>query len=109
MIEAVSDGVPASEPLQSVRRASSYPAFLSVARLYAAGLILLMAPVGVVSCSGQGAWFFLSAVGLVMAVLAGALAARGFRKLEQDLVGEKVTEIRSAATIAAFQDLIRKR
>jgi hypothetical protein len=60
MIEAVSDGVPASEPLQSVRRASSYPAFLSVARLYAAGLILLMAPVGVVSCSGQGAWFFLS-------------------------------------------------
>ncbi|MEU7903634.1 hypothetical protein [Actinoplanes sp. NPDC049118] len=106
----MSDGKPNDDPLQVVRRAPSYPAFLRVARLYASGLALLMIPVLVVACSGLDVWFLLpSAAGFALLVVAFVLAAKGYQQLEHDLPDEKITGVRSAATIAAFQDLVRRR
>jgi hypothetical protein len=96
--------------LQAVRRAPSYPAFLRVARLYASGLLLLMVPALIVSYSGLDLWFLLpSAAGLVLTIVGFVLAAGRYRQLERDLAAESLAGVRSAATIAAFQDLVRRR
>ena len=59
---------------------------------------------------GLNTWFFLLAAASIPSIIVGAVMARDvFRRLEQEFSGSRVEEIRSAAVIATFGDLIRRR
>lgn len=98
------------DPVGWVRTAPAYPAFLRAGRVYAAGYALMLTPAVLVMVLALGsAVLLVSLLGLLVAIAGGFMARSGFQRLEQELAPERHTEVRSAATIAAFQDLLRRR
>lgn len=101
-----------------VRQAPSYPAFLRAARLYIGGFLLIAVPV-VLYVFDLGAWFLLaSAAGIALVVIGAVLARDGYRRIERELSNQPIPaearaafagDVRSVSTLAAFQDLVRRR
>ncbi|WP_203905107.1 hypothetical protein [Virgisporangium aliadipatigenens] len=92
-----------------MRKAPGYPGFLRAARLYAGGFAIL--PCALVPLNLGSDLGFALLVGIAAALVAAGvvLLRRALRLLDHDLAGESREGIGSAATIAAFQDLIRAR
>ena len=93
--------------LDEIRRADSYPRALRAARLYLGGIAWAMAWALIVSFANLSVWFLLASTIAIPFVWAGILTAReAFSRLEQEVTQMPQREIRSAATVAAFQDLL---
>jgi hypothetical protein len=95
--------------LDEIRRADAYPLALRAARLYLGGIVWAMASALIVNFANLSVWFFLVSAIAIPFIWAGVLTARkAFSRLGQDVTHLPQREIRSAATIAAFQDLLTR-
>ncbi|BEL04577.1 hypothetical protein Q0Z83_027680 [Actinoplanes sichuanensis] len=100
----------ASEPdyLVAIRQADSYPRALRAARLYLGGLFWMVGSALVVALTGLSIWFFLVSAAAIPFIVAGVLGARKtWTSLARELPAMPENELKSASTIATFQDLLR--
>jgi hypothetical protein len=94
----------------SIRQADAYPQALRAARLYFGGLFWMIGSALVIALAGLSIHAFWVSAGAIPFIVVGVLGARkAASSLKRELPGMPDTEIRSASTIATFQDLLRKR
>ncbi|GIH05846.1 hypothetical protein Rhe02_39130 [Rhizocola hellebori] len=106
----MASGEQGSIGLDAIRQSEAYPAVLWAGRLYVGGLVAMLVGAFVVYTLELSFSFFLLPAAAVPFVIVGAFMAKhGFRRLAREFPKVKIEELRSGGTIAAFQDMFKRR